>query len=169
MKMMYNRKQHILGETDFDAVFSPQTGSGYDNINLYRGNPYQKGYGIASTLLRFSIPLLKFIGKHGLKTAMNVGGDLMTNENRLDKQMLKRRMKEGFIGMSRDGLNRASSYLDSQEGGGLRIYKRRRKSTQTRGKKPRVIRRKRKTTKTKRKPRKKLYRKPRKRTKAKLF
>ena len=91
--MEMNRKNYCSCDSDFSKHYSIQAGKGFDDINIFRGNPYQRGYGFGSLLKRFGIPILKFFGKELLKTGVNVGNDLL--EQRNIKESLKARGKEG--------------------------------------------------------------------------
>uniref|UniRef100_A0A158P4R4 Uncharacterized protein n=1 Tax=Tetranychus urticae TaxID=32264 RepID=A0A158P4R4_TETUR len=145
-----NRKVYCGCDSDFTSHYRTQAGQGFEDINVFRGQPYQRGYGIGSFFKRYGIPVLKFFGKELLKTGMNVGQDVLDNKN--IKQSLVDRGKEGIRTAAKRGLMEISQEFD-QSGSGLHFHK---KIRQTRRKrKPskkkvvrKVIRKKTKKRKT---------------------
>lgn len=104
------RKVYCSCDSDF------QRGGGYSDITIYKGQPYQRGYGIGSFFRRFGIPVLKAIGKQLLQTGMSVGSDILSDRN--FKESIRSRGKEG----AKEGLKRLSSLIE-QEGSGIRKRK----------------------------------------------
>lgn len=117
------RKPHCLGDCSFSRYYTAQAGRGFDDINVFRGSPYQRGHGIGSILSRYALPLVKFIGKHLLRTGLQVGSGVLADN--FNKPNLKRRLKEGAKEFARESLTKASTMLESQSGSGI---KRKRKS-----------------------------------------
>lgn len=89
-----------------------QQGSGY-----YTGYPRQRGAGVGDffrILWRFMTPVLKNVGKEGLKSGINLLDDVNTGEN--FKKSLKKHSKLATANV----LNNISTKLRSQNGGGKR-------------------------------------------------
>lgn len=122
-----NRKKYCPGDCNFKNYYTSQVGGGISDINVFRGLPYQRGYGIGSLFARFGIPVLKFLGKHLLSTGVAVGSDILAKRNA--KESLKERAKEGAKIAAKEALNKISEKID-QTGKGL--YKGTRKKTRTR-------------------------------------
>ena len=114
LKMNF-RKPHCIGDCDFSRYYLSQAGKGFEDINVFKGRPYQRGHGIGSLFRRFGLSLVKLIGKHLLRTGMNVGSDVLSNN--MSKENLKRRLKEGAKIMANEGLAKASDMLN-QSGSG---------------------------------------------------
>ena len=114
------RKIYCACDSDFKSFYKSQAGQGFSDIEVFRGTPYQRGYGFGSLFKRFALPVLKFIGKHALKTGINVGQDVLEKKNL--KQSIKDRGKEGLRNAAQDSLNRAGQYL-TQRGTGLKRKK----------------------------------------------
>lgn len=116
------KKKHCLGDCNFRSYYQNQAGQGYSDINVFRGSPYQRGYGIGSLFKRFGIPIVKFLGKHLLRTGMQVGSDVLTDN--LNKQTLKKRLKEGATSLAKESISKAGDFVE-QHGSGRRLYKKR--------------------------------------------
>ena len=116
-----DRKVYWACDSDFTNHFKTQ-GRGFDDITIYRGKPYQRGYGFGSIFRRIGIPILKFFGKELLKTGFNVGKDVLENKN--FKEAIKKRGKEGIRSAAKRGLAEISAAFDQQGSG----FKRRHKS-----------------------------------------
>ena len=114
------RKIYCACDSDFKSFYKSQAGQGFSDIEVFRGTPYQRGYGFGSLFKRFALPVFKFIGKHALKTGINVGQDVLEKKNL--KQSIKDRGKEGLRNAAQDSLNRAGQYL-TQRGTGLKRKK----------------------------------------------
>lgn len=69
------RKKHCVGDCDYARYFAVQGGRGLDDIPVFRGHPYQRGYGIGSVFRRFGIPILKWLGKTILSEGVDMGKD----------------------------------------------------------------------------------------------
>ena len=129
------RKIYCVCDSDFKSFYKSQAGNGFSDIEIYRGTPYQRGYGFGSIFKRFALPVLKFLGKHALKTGLNVGQDILDRKNL--KKSFKDRGKEGLRTVAQEGLNKANQLL-TQRGTGLkreRLYK---------GKKKKIVKRRKK-------------------------
>ena len=126
---MAYRKRYCVGDCNFAAYYQNQAGGALSDINIFRGVPYQRGYGIGSIFKRFGIPLLKFLGRNILKTGMAIGADVLANGN--IKDIVKTRAKQGVKSTVKEGLAKASQMVD-QVGTG-----RKRKSLYKAPKKPR--------------------------------
>jgi hypothetical protein len=119
---MAYRKRHCIGDCDFTAYYNSQAGGALSDINIFRGVPYQRGFGIASVFKRFGIPLLKFLGRNLLKTGMTIGTDILSNGN--IKDIVKKRTKEGAKQTAKEGLQKLSDLVDQTGSGHKRkLYK----------------------------------------------
>lgn len=117
-----NRKVYCACDSNFNNYYKAQVGGGFSDINVFRGNPYQRGFGIGSLFARFGIPVLKFIGKHVLKTGVNIGNDVL-NEKKF-KEAVKSRVKVGFKEAATDSLGKLNEIIH-QKGRGIKrkLYK----------------------------------------------
>ena len=122
-----NRKIYCACDSDFTNHFQQQAGSGLSDLNVYRGHPYQRGFGIGSTILKFGLPVLKFLGKQFIKTGVNVGSDFLSGNS--FKNSIKSRGKEGIRNVAKQGLNKLHDLID-QSGSGIRKRKKRSKPKQ---------------------------------------
>ena len=120
-----SRKQYCVGDCDFKNYYSSQAGQGFSDITIFRGNPYQRGYGIGSVFRRFGIPLARFLGKHLLNTGLAIGTDIAMN-NSIDRQSVKRKLTDGVKSAAKDGLSLLNKKID-QIGNGRKVYKKKRK------------------------------------------
>ena len=107
------RKQYCIGDCDFQQHFS-QSGKGIGEV--FRGAPYQRGSGFSSAFKRYGIPLFKFFGKHMLRTGLDLGSDAL--DDNLNKETLKKRLRQGAIRLGEDSLGKASEFLAKQKGAG---------------------------------------------------
>lgn len=117
------RKTYSPGHSNFTSHYINQAGNGFSDIEVYRGAPYQRGYGFGSTIARFAIPIVKFLGKKLLKAGVDIGSDLLLKRG--FKESVKQRGKETLKGIAKDSLEKASAYLE-QTGSGIkrkRLYK----------------------------------------------
>lgn len=121
-----NRKVYCGCDSDFTSHYRDQAGKGYSDIPIYRGQPYQRGYGLGSFFKRIGIPILKFLGKHLLQTGVNIGQDILDKKD--FKDSLKKRGKEGARATARETLNKLNTILD-QSGSGIRKRGKRKKVT----------------------------------------
>ena len=117
------RKIYCPQHSDFKSYYLAQAGKGFSDIEVFRGTPYQRGYGFGSLFKRFAIPILKFLGKQAVKTGIGVGQDILENKNL--KQSLKERSKESFKNIANQSLAKASEMLN-QTGSGRKAFKRKR-------------------------------------------
>ena len=69
------RKPHCIGDCDFKSYYVNQAGSGFNNVSLYRGTPFQRGYGFSSFISKYEIPVVKFLGRH----LFNVGKEIVND------------------------------------------------------------------------------------------
>uniref|UniRef100_A0A158P4S7 Uncharacterized protein n=1 Tax=Tetranychus urticae TaxID=32264 RepID=A0A158P4S7_TETUR len=127
-----SRKVYCGCDSDFSSHYRTQAGRGFEDINVFRGQPYQRGYGIGSIFKRFGIPVLKFFGKELLKTGMNIGQDILDQKN--VKQSLVNRGKEGIRTAAKRGLMQISNEFD-QSGSGLSLSKKKRRKIKRRKRK----------------------------------
>ena len=126
------RKKYCLGDCDFKSYYLSQAGKGYDDIAVFRGYPYQRGYGIGSLFRRFGIPLAKFIGRHLLNTGVSIGSDILLNKS-LDKDVIKTKLKQGAKEATKDALTKALNKIDQKGSGRKRkrskkVYKPKKKT-----------------------------------------
>ena len=118
-----NRKIYCPCDSDFHKHFQQQAVTGISDMTVFRGQPYQRGYGIGSVFARFGIPILKFLSKQFVKTGMNVGNDYLAGNDL--KESIKTHGKQGIRTAAKEGLGKLSQLID-QSGSGIR--KRKRKS-----------------------------------------
>ena len=122
---MDSRKVHCVGDCDFSRYYLAQAGNGFSDINVFRGTPYQRGYGIGSVFKRFGIPLAKFLGRHLLNTGLSVGAEIAAT-NSINKDNIRNRLRQGIKSAAKEGLNHLSNFIDQQGEGRKRVYKKRR-------------------------------------------
>lgn len=90
----------------------------YGNGLFYKGVRYQKGNGFFGRVLKNAVwPLLKYLGKQGLKTAIAIGGEAAKNPSSSFKEIAKEKLKEVGIQALDDGTERVKKYI--QTGSGL--------------------------------------------------
>lgn len=118
-----SRKVHCSCESDLQRFFSSQVGSGFSDISVFKGSPYQRGYGIGTLIGRFGIPILKFLGKQFLRTGVNVGADMLAKKR--FKDALKARAKEGMINATSESIAKVNKILEQKGSGnvGIQAYK----------------------------------------------
>lgn len=122
-----NRKVYCSCDSNFNQYYQRQAGSGFTDIQVFRGFPYQRGYGLGSLIKRFGVPILKVIGKHVLKTGVNVGQDVLDKKD--FKESIKQRARIGLRDVANDSLNKARNLLN-QTGKGMKrkkLYKKKKK------------------------------------------
>lgn len=135
---MYPKRKYCIGDCNYQAYFNSQVGRGVNDISIFRGRPYQRGYGIGSVFKRYGVPLLEFLGRHLLSTGVALGNDMIDKKPFVES--LRRRGGESIkrIGLeTTDSLARAVQ--KSEQTGGGKLYKRKRSQS----KRAKVIRRKR--------------------------
>lgn len=118
--MTYIQRKYCPNDCDFRSYYSHQAGSGYSDINVYRGIPYQHGTGIGRLFAKFALPIAKYLGRQLLKTGVEVGGDVLSDQPL--KKSLKARAKERAKAVAKDTFMKAGQLL---EGSGRRRRKRR--------------------------------------------
>lgn len=121
---MEPRRRHCIGDCDFAGYYKSQVGSGLNDITVFRGRPYQRGYGYGVLFRHIGIPLLKYLGKHVIRTGVKLGSDWL--KEKPFKQSLRKRGAEFVRDAGTDGVKRVATYL-SMRGSG-RIYKRKKKA-----------------------------------------
>lgn len=117
-----NRKIYCPCDSDFSQHYRSQAGNGFSDITLYRGQPYQRGYGFGSVFRRFGVPILQFLGKQFVKTGIDVGNDYLSGANL--RSSFKARGRQGLKNAAKEGLSKLDSLVD-QVGTGIRKRKRR--------------------------------------------
>lgn len=80
------------GDTLVDFYSRPQLGGG---LAVFQGTRRQIGGSFLSSLARFAIPILKFLGRKALGVAGNVAADVLTKNVPL-RESITRRGKEGL-------------------------------------------------------------------------
>ncbi|GFX80604.1 uncharacterized protein TNCV_498711 [Trichonephila clavipes] len=107
----------------FEDHYAGQIGSG---LNHYKGNSFQKGYGIGGIfrrLFRAALPFLvkggKTIGKEVLMTGSRVASDALSGEN--FKEAVKTRSRESGKKLDQKAIDRVQSMVGKGQ------YKRKRK------------------------------------------
>lgn len=111
-----NRKVYCSCDSDFSHHYQQQAG-GLSDITVFRGQPYQRGYGFGSVFRRFGIPILKFLGKQLVKTGINIGNDYLQGNNL--RASFKTHGKQGIRSSAKEGLKKLNELLD-QSGTGIR-------------------------------------------------
>jgi len=72
---------------------------------VFVGRRYQQGHGFFSKIVKGAVfPLLKYLGKQGLRTAFAIGEDAARNPNRTLKQIAKRQLLKTALGTAEDGV-----------------------------------------------------------------
>lgn len=155
----------------FENYYVDQAGNGAYTAPLWQeggairgfaGREMQYGNGLGTfgrTLLRWAKPILKYLGREGLKTGVNIGQDLL--ENRDIKESVSERMKESGAQIATDAVAAVKKKLTgrgrkSRKGRKKKKMARKRR-TKTRGNKKPVARR-RKTVRRRRSRRKRVKR-----------
>lgn len=123
------RRVYCNCDSDFTNHYQSQAGNGFSEIEVFRGQPYQRGYGLGSILKRFGIPILKLLGKELLKTGVNISNDILSHGN--VKQAVKIRSKEGVKSAATRSLKHLSDLIN-QEGSGIRTRKRKKTTKKSR-------------------------------------
>lgn len=117
------RRTYCPNDCDYQRYYLHQAGGGFSDIKIFRGSPYQRGYGIGTIVKRFGIPLIQFLGKHLLSTGMSIGSDLLANR----RPNVKKELIKGTKAAAKEGLTKLSSAID-QVGTGKKLYKKGRTS-----------------------------------------
>ena len=115
-----NRKVYCACDSDFSHHYQQQAGNGISDITVFRGQPYQRGYGLGSVFTRFGIPILKFLTKHFVKTGINVGNDFLSGGDL--KASIRAHGRQGIRNTAKEGLSKLSDLID-QSGSGIRKRK----------------------------------------------
>lgn len=116
------KRAYCSKDCDYQRYYLNQAGGGFSDIKIFRGSPYQRGYGIGTIARRFGIPLLRFLGKHLLSTGMSIGSELLADR----RPNVKKELIKGTKNAAKDGLNKLSSMVD-QVGTGRKLYKKEKK------------------------------------------
>jgi hypothetical protein len=141
------------GKCDYKSYFSNQVGTGAPSFPIYRGAPYQKGFGFWGNLFtRYGVPVLSYLARKSWNTGENIARDVY--ERKVEpKVSVKRRLAEVGRTISVDALQKAASLI-SQSGSGRKRVKKRKVSKRKTVKKVKSGKRK-TTTKRKRKQKRK--------------
>ena len=92
--------------------FSKQYGNG-----VFIGNRYQKGNGFFGKLIKNALfPLLKYIGKQGIKTAVAIGEEAVKNPNQKFKTIVKSKLKDAGMTAIDDSIERVKKYVQTGKG-----------------------------------------------------
>ena len=150
--------QHSCPHTSYycsQAGHGLMIGGNFDpGFNVFRGTPYQRGYGIFGNVIkRYGIPLLHYLGPRLYRTGKDIASDIYLR-NRNPRDAFKDRLKESGRVILKDALDKASSTLTSPQFGsgipyGLYRAKRKRKSTKKHSNKRRKVIKKRSSNKKK--------------------
>lgn len=109
---MIQRKVYCPCDSNFKHFYSNQAGHGFSDIELFRGAPFQRGYGFGSLFARFGLPILKFLGKQILKTGVSVGQDVI--DKKPFKQSVKERGKEALTRTAQNVIDKAQTVINQQ-------------------------------------------------------
>lgn len=115
------KRKHCSGDCNFKSYYLDQAGKGF-TFPVFRGTPYQRGYGIGSVFKRYAIPIAQYLGRKLLKAGLSVGTDFLQNQNLKDS--IKTQAKSLASSVATDGLHRLKS-LSEQKGFGR--YKRKKR------------------------------------------
>ena len=115
-----------MNDCDYSRYYTNQAGYGFSDISVFRGAPYQRGYGLGSLFKRFGIPLSKFLGRHLLNTGLSVGGEIAAGG--FNKDNIRKRIRQSVKSAAKDGLSEISNFIDQQGEGRKRVYKKRKTS-----------------------------------------
>ena len=123
------------------------------------GRRYQHGNGFFGNMLRNTLlPLLKYLGTKGVKTAIAIGREAAEKPVQSLRELAKRKLKESGLEVMDEGVSRYRKYV--QGGSGVkrlraervrRVTRKKSKSVKRRVISRRVIAKKKKKTKTKKK------------------
>lgn len=92
--------------------YNNQYGNGF-----FIGNRYQKGNGFFGRLIKNALfPLLKYIGKQGIKTAVAIGEEAVRNPNEDFKTIVKSKLKDVGMTAIDDGVERVKKYVQTGKG-----------------------------------------------------
>lgn len=87
------------------------------------GRRYQHGNGFFGNMLRNAIlPLLKYLGAKGVKTAMAIGREAVEKPVKSLREIAKRKLKESGLEVMDEGVSRYRKYVQ----GGAGVKRRRR-------------------------------------------
>jgi len=107
---------NITMDNEYISYYKNQIGSG---ITGFSGSRYQTGNSWKS-FFKILKPALQFIAKIGMKTAANIGSDLLEGES-LDTSVINRLKESGKV-VGKEAVNKLNS-LSEQIGKGLRKRK----------------------------------------------
>jgi len=103
---------------------------------VFIGTRYQNGNGFFSRVIKNSIfPLLKYIGKQGIKTAVAIGEEAVKNPNSDLKTIVKSKLKDVGMEAIDDGAKRVKKFVQTGKG----IKRKCEDIKGTKAKKPKVI------------------------------
>ena len=93
---------------------------------IYKGTPYQAGYGrFSSILLRYGVPLLGYLAKKTFSTGSRIAKDIYLDKQR-PKEAIRKRVLEAAAGLRSDVIKKAGEFFHKQTGRGKKIRKRKR-------------------------------------------
>ena len=134
--------------------FSRQVGRG----TYFAGRRYQRGNGFFGRMIKNAIyPLLKYIGSKGIKTAMAIGKEAITDPSTDLKTIAKRKLKETGLEVMEDSVKKVREYVQSGRGlkrkrlGGIKRNTKRTKTSAKQSPSAKITKPKR-TSKPKRRP-----------------
>lgn len=136
----------------FDEYYAHQSGRGaYSGplwqeggaIRGFAGREFQYGNGLGSfgrTLYRWAKPILKYLGKEGLKTGVNIGNDVLAGQD--IKESVSNRIKESGSQIATDAVAAVKKKLTGKGRRKKKKMARRRRTGRKRTHKKPVVRRK---------------------------
>lgn len=105
---VYNQR----GRGTFFAGERHQRGRG----TFFAGARYQRGHGFFSSMVhRAVLPFLKYLGTQGIKTAVAIGEEAISNPSEF-KNIAKRKLQEVGIQAVDDGAKRIKKFVQTGEG-----------------------------------------------------
>jgi len=94
-------------------------GRGHVGHGVFVVRRYQQGHGFFGKIIKGAVfPLLKYLGKQGIKTAYAIGEDAARNPKRTLKDIAKRQLLKTAINSAEDGV--ALLKNQEQEGDGIK-------------------------------------------------
>ena len=83
---------------------------------FFAGTRYQKGNGFFGRLVRSAVlPFLKYLGTQGIKTAVAIGEEAVSNPSEF-RNIAKRKLQEAGIQVVEDGAKRFKKFVQTGEG-----------------------------------------------------
>lgn len=127
-----------MASNPYNSYYQEQAGTG---IAGFQGIKYQKGKGFPfrNILSRVLYPLMRYLGKKGLETAVTTGTDILAGQS--PKEAIKSHLKSAAKGVAGDAIARGQTFLQTGKG-----RKRRRRSAKHTPTKKRRVNRKRRTS-----------------------